>query len=890
MGFEAATRRIGRVLGMCSLLMVLLMVLPLAGRAGTTGTISGIVLDTDGTPVVAATIRVDGTRLGAYSDAKGEFSILNVAPGTYEVLVSRLGYQSKRFVQIEVSADRITRVQAELLEEAVQTAEVVVVAEKPPVDLGVTSSRATITTEQIESLPVQDLEDIVNLQAGVVEGHFRGGRIGEVQYQVDGVSVNNSYDNTSSVNVDRSLLQEVQIISGTFDAEYGQAMSGVVNAVLKEGTEDFRYSGEVYAGAHLFPSEDPRLIANRFDPSDIQSYQLSLSGPVGLPNTVFLFSGRRYVFDDYVFGTRRFVPTDRSDFENLVYTGTGDGESVPLGWTREWSGVAKLTNTSLRNAKLNYQALVNYSTGQRANWAYRFNPDGLSEQENFSISHGVDWTQSLSEKSVFELSLRQNVVDYSDYAYESVFDPRYDEAGRPEVAIVDPLGAVVQGVEFGRFEQHTNAFLAKTSVLTQLTPEHQVKFGGEFQAPRVSFGVPGYLTFTTVDGQEALVRKVDEPPDYPGISTYDPLIGAAYLQGQSSLPDLTLRMGLRFDYFDARAQIPGDLANPANSIAGQPVTPPKDTTAKLSLSPRFGVAFPIEDQAAVHVAYGHFRQFPSISQIFSNSNYDVLAELQAGGLDYGVLGNPDVRPEFTIQYEIGYKHALSQNLGVDVTTFYKDIRDLIGVEFLETYNGAEYTRLTNVDFGDVLGVTVAVDHRSLGPLSVSLDYTWQQALGNSSDPRETATRAAAGDDPRPRLTPFNWDQRHTLNMTLAARQADPYALSAILKVASGQPYTPVIESGFGAGLNTNSGRRPASFLVDLRAERALTIADRKSAVFLRVFNAFDTRFFNGAVFNSTGSPYYSRNPVGDQVALEDPTRFYPPRRIEIGIRFGSEGW
>ena len=78
--------------------------------------------------------------------------------------------------------------------------------------------------------------------------------------------------------------------------------------------------------------------------------------------------------------------------------------------------------------------------------------------------------------------------------------------------------------------------------------------------------------------------------------------------------------------------------------------------------------------------------------------------------------------------------------------------------------------------------------------------------------------------------------------------------------------------------------------MDLRAERAVPIAGRKSSIFLRVFNAFDSRFFNGAVFNSTGSPYYSRFPVTDQVALEDPTRFYPPRRLEIGIRFGSEGW
>ena len=199
----------------------------------------GTVIDPDGKPVVAATVLVVGTRLGAYTDNEGKFTILNVPPGTYAVKVSRLGYNA---VTIERGASsRPTRPRAstvKLGDTTLQTEEVVVIAERPPVDLKLTSSQATLTTEEIESLPVQDLDDVVNLQAGVVDGHFRGGRHGEVQYQVDGVSVNNAFDNSSSLKVDRSLLQEVQVISGTFDAEYGQAMSGVVNAVLKQGTRE----------------------------------------------------------------------------------------------------------------------------------------------------------------------------------------------------------------------------------------------------------------------------------------------------------------------------------------------------------------------------------------------------------------------------------------------------------------------------------------------------------------------------------------------------------------------------------------------------------------------------------------------------------------------------
>jgi hypothetical protein len=213
--------------------------------------------------------------------------------------------------------------------------------------------------------------------------------------------------------------------------------------------------------------------------------------------------------------------------------------------------------------------------------------------------------------------------------------------------------------------------------------------------------------------------------------------------------------------------------------------------------------------------------------------------------------------------------------------FYKDIRDLLGVEFIETYNGAEYARLANVDFGSVLGFTLAFDLRPRGLFGMTLDYTWQEARGNSSDPRETATRATAGEDARPRSIPLNWDQRHTLNLTTSLSRADDYTVSTIFRVASGQPYTPNIIGGFGSGQEANSGRKPSGAILDLRAEKTLRAGGAPLRTFLRVFNVFDARFFNGTVFATTGSPYYSTNP--NDLALSNPSLFFAPRRIELGL-------
>jgi hypothetical protein len=98
----------------------------------------------------------------------------------------------------------------------------------------------------------------------------------------------------------------------------------------------------------------------------------------------------------------------------------------------------------------------------------------------------------------------------------------------------------------------------------------------------------------------------------------------------------------------------------------------------------------------------------------------------------------------------------------------------------------------------------------------------------------------------------------------------------------------VLAAGYGLGLEATSGRKPAGLLIDLRGEAPVRTTGTEVSVFCRVFNLLDSEFFNGAVFSSTGSPHYSRFPAADEVALADPTRLHPPRRIEVGIRFGGE--
>ncbi len=857
--------------------------------AQTSGKLKGRIVDPKGEPLIGANILVQGTITGTTSDLDGYYNILNLRTGTYSVEYRYVGFQTKIVKNIKIIPDQTTEINVTLSEEAIQSQTVTVVAQKPIVEFNQTSSVVNVSKEDMQNLPVQSLNEIVNLQAGVIDGHFRGGRIGEVQYQVDGVTVNNPYDNSSTLQLDKSILQEVQVISGTFDAKYGEAMSGVVNAVLRTGTENFQYSGEIYTGDYYTTDVTRYPFNNTFRPAQIQNYQLTISGPAILNNTTFFLSGRRYLNDGYLFGIRRFIPTDTSDFEKKVFRPTGDNQLVPMQTHHEWSGQFKITNRTFPKIQLSYVAILNSFNETAYNNAFRFLPDGIPTQKTFSLTQGLDITHTISEQMFYKLNFRYNYFDYSNYKYPDVYDPRYLQAGVPKNDAGYEYGANVQGVDLTRFIQKTNDGIVKLDYSWQVNRANLVEAGLEGELSKLSFGSPGFLSQTNINGVEVLQPHYSTDPKEPQVQTYYPRQGVAYLQDRVELGDLVVRGGLRLQVFDANAYVPSDLQNPANSIKGSPLSYLKRTTIKSSIAPRIGLSFPLTSTASIYFSYGHFYQMPGLGDLYNNSNYLVLDQLQAGGIDYGVLGNPDLKPQFTVQYEVGLKQALTENLGAQLTFFSKDIRDLLGTEFVSTYSAAQYARLTNVDFGNVYGITLSLDQRSIGPISASLDYTLQFANGNSSDPRETANRAAAGQDPRPRDLPFNWDQRHTLNLQVIYFLPEQLSISAIVKYGSGEPYTPQIgPASFTANLETNSGRKPSYILVDLRAEKFFKLGFLEFSVFARVFNLFNQDLVNGFVFAGTGSPDYSLTPVQDMATLLDPSRFYQPRRIEIGISFNSK--
>lgn len=219
---------------------ILLLIFSVQIFAGVTGKIAGKVTDAQtGEELIGINVLVEGTTTGAATGIDGTYIINNIEPGTYTLIFSGVGYQKQIVKDVKVSSDFTTRIDIQLSSEAISLETIVVEAQNPMIRKDLTSSKTVVDESQIQTLPVESLDQILTLQAGITKGaggeiHIRGGRSSEVSYNVNGVSTVNPFDFSRTVTISTNAVQELSVVSGTFNAEYGNALSGIVNTVTKE--------------------------------------------------------------------------------------------------------------------------------------------------------------------------------------------------------------------------------------------------------------------------------------------------------------------------------------------------------------------------------------------------------------------------------------------------------------------------------------------------------------------------------------------------------------------------------------------------------------------------------------------------------------------------------
>ncbi len=281
-------------------LLLLSLLIPAGIQAGETGKITGTVVDKEtGNPLPGVNVIIEGTSMGAATDSKGEFFILFVSPGLYDVRFSFIGYSDVTITNVRVTKDLTTNMRTIAMEpEAIRGEAVTVVAEKPLIEINATNEVRVIRSEDIRNLPVRGYRNIAALQTGVVDDgtnlHVRGGRTDEVGYYIDGILVNNPYTLGRSGDVPNLSLEEVSFQAGGFGAEYGSANSGIINTTTRVGGSSLQFMAEGITDGFL-PS-DP-TVASKKPYAYSYGYNLfsaSLGGPIPLANFIRFFGAIEY--------------------------------------------------------------------------------------------------------------------------------------------------------------------------------------------------------------------------------------------------------------------------------------------------------------------------------------------------------------------------------------------------------------------------------------------------------------------------------------------------------------------------------------------------------------------------------------------------------------------
>ena len=924
--------------------------------AGTTGRLAGRVTDTaTGEPLPFVNVVIMGTTMGAATDIDGYYSIINVPPGNYVVKASAIGYNNVSFQDVKVSIDLTTTIDFQLAEASVElTEEVVVVATKPLVKMDLTASTSIVGDDVISQLPVAEVQDVLRLQAGVVisaggDIHIRGGRANQIAYQIDGVPVTDVYDGSSTVNVNQNAIQELQVISGAFNAEYGQAQSGVVNLVTKDGNNEFAGNIQAYSGDYVSDKTDIFTNVEEVSPVGIRNIEGSLSGPILKDELFFYVNGRYYFNSGSLSGQRYYLISDRAiedaQTQQLTVQQSGDKEYVSMNESETVYGQGKITYRLFQGLKLSYNFLIEQRDYQDYNHFNKLTPDNNLLRFNQSHTNILAINHALSASSFYTLNLSYSFRDYRQYLFEDIYtgDPvkptNYEDNS---TVVTPPYSFGVGGTNNNRFVRNTGTFGAKLDWTTQLNQEINLQFGGDYRYNQIYLENINLVPMTDANGQRVTPYNVMIPSitstDY---DTYEhnPNEISAYVQSKFEAFNLIFNLGLRVDHFQPDGVVLNDdltdggirytvddpnIYNPlkpnnrfndlnGNGIQDEGETSKtvqdreayyyKDASSKTQVSPRIGLAFPISANGVVHFSYGHFLQLPRYEYLYQNPRF----KLGVNSGNAGLFGNSDLEPQQTVKGEIGLQQQIGEDMSVDATVFFEDFRNLTGTQTQDVlvYGGAQtYSQYINSDFGYARGFVIKFSKRFSGGLSAYIDYTYSDTKGNASDPADARNATLGGALPETFIAPLNWDQTHTLNLSITYAQPRDWGFSIIGNYFSGQPYTPAVNKNTRVTQNAfprNSDNKPTLINLDLRVYKDFEISSTVLTVFLRVFNLLD---FDNPVnlYTDTGDPFFTfakleaeKNTPPEYFTevinndldeyYTDPTYFSEPRRVEIGLGF-----
>lgn len=360
----------------------------------------------------------------------------------------------------------------------------------------------------------------------------------------------------------------------------------------------------------------------------------------------------------------------------------------------------------------------------------------------------------------------------------------------------------------------------------------------------------------------------------------------------------------------------------------------KDYTPQVNVMPRISFSFPISDEATFFANYDILTQRPSTGNQIELINYLYLPSFQSTN----ITNNPNLKPEKTINYELGFKQALNKNSALTISTFYREQRDMIQVRRLTGAFPVDYLTYANIDFGTVKGATLSYDYRRTKNLKFRASYTIQFANGTGSGSTTAFNLVNTGQPNLRTILPYTYDQRHAITTAIDYRYGsgknyngpvingtpilENFGVNLTAIAGSGTPYTGRnVATGtqlFSGGGNSNvvgdvNGRRlPFVYRLDARIDKDFLITWKPESqaskaktsnlnVYIQILNLLDRSNVSnvyGYTGNAENDGYLASSLYANQIAettdpesykthynikLNNAYNYELPRRIRLGL-------
>ena len=776
-------------------LALALVVAPAAAQEA--GKVQGRVTDAaSGQPIAGAQITIAGTRLGNISNPEGYYFINNVPAGLHDINTQYIGYQAVTVRDQRVLAGQTITVDFKLTQSAVQIAALEIVGETQPlVPRDQVASKNIVTSQTIQDLPIDDALQIVMGQPGVVANvgkglSIRGGRSGEEAVYVDGVLIRNFNSGDSFLELGVNSLSEVDVLTGGFSAEFGDAQSGIINYVTRSG-------GRRWNGALSLQSDE---MMPKSQAQGLNRIELSFGGPV-VGNLGFFVAGtaegRRasnsgklwrdvpiYVANG-VDTVVSYNPPGTSDTRDVIipkYVPFDQGGQLPFSNSDEATIDTKLDYTYGSGSRLFATAKMSRNQNRSTfggGLSQLYNPEAYSGNRRNTQAYILGWTHNFVQSADRALALDFKLAMTKDRSTSGVLDRQWDLDNRnPKLGFTFPtMKFVVEEKDFPVNEQLVDMFLRNQDLRdesgkiirsrtpfdgtrTDLTTTQEFRLNPYGTLSGFSTGgLGGAFNFAaedqlqarvTVDWQVNRQNRVKFGGDYTDIDTRvasvnytnlsfaqfwveNPKRQSAFVQDRLDLGDLVIEGGLRYDRFDPNtnfAVTPGYFnLDDSTSFAKAPV--------RKTLSPRLGVSFPITVNSTFRLSYGHFSQVPDLNEYYFGKNTDFFRFRNTNTNDR--FATPaDIGK--TIAFEFGYRQLLGPDFVLDISAYNRDktkdatYRKLAWDDPTNPGTIAYLNTLTNSDFGTIRGIDGRLDRRFGRILDVMIGYSYQDARNTGTDP------------------------------------------------------------------------------------------------------------------------------------------------------------